>query len=170
MDTRQFLDAINDFRDVLKESPESFRARLGLALSLLSEARVSEAEPELRICQQMRPDSPEPIIGLAECAMERGDFLKARTLLGQALELDPVSIPAMQDLGNLNLLQKNYEAAVFNFSQILRLAPNDMQANLKIAQALNYLGRKEEARPYEERYKLLDRESMERLKNLQKQP
>ena len=54
-----------------------------------------------------------------------------------------------------------------NLTEILRLAPNDTQALLKLAQALNYLGRKEEARQYEERYKQLDDEASKRLKSLQ---
>ena len=167
MDTRQFANAMADFRIVLEQSPENFRARLGLGLSLLSEARVSQAERELRLCQQQRADSSEPLIGLAECAMERGDFTNAYTLLGKALELDSGSLPALQDLANLNLSQRRHEEAVRNFTEILRLAPNDMQALLKLAQTLNYLGRKEEAKQYEERYKQLDDEASKRLKSLQ---
>jgi Flp pilus assembly protein TadD len=167
VDTRQFVDALKDFSEVLKQSPENFRARLGLALSLLSEARVAEAEPELLVCRRLRPDNPEPIIGLAECAMEKGDFLKARTLLGQALDLDPASVLAYRDLGNLNFSQQRYEEAVSNFTQIVRLAPDDRQGHLRLAQALNRLGRKEEAKEHEERYKELENVSLDRLKSVQ---
>ncbi|HEV3444323.1 MAG TPA: tetratricopeptide repeat protein [Gemmataceae bacterium] len=164
LDTRQFTKAIAEFREILKRSPEHYRAHLWLGLALLSDAKVAEAEPELRLCRQMRPDSAEPVICLAECAIEKRDINNAYTLLFDALALDPGSLMAMQDLANLHLSQRRYEEAADVFTLILQDDPNDKQAHLKLAQALTYMGRKEEARQHEQRFRELDEKEAERAK------
>src|SRR5262249_10111272 len=103
MDRDQYEKAAGVFRDILRRSPGNFTARLLLAHSLLAEAHMAEAEPELIVCRQLRPDTPEPLLGLAACAQERGDNAKALTLLGQAYELDPGSIPILTEIGTLQL-------------------------------------------------------------------
>ena len=166
LDLREFNKSIADLSEAAKRNPAHYRAHLWLGLALLSDAKIAQAEPELRLCQQMRPDSAEPLVALAECAMERRDYLKARTLLGQALELDYSNLLALQDLGNLNLLEKRYDEAVNNFTQIVTVTPKNKQAHLKLGQALHFLGRTDEARQHEQRFRELDaEEEIEQKKN-----
>jgi tetratricopeptide (TPR) repeat protein len=164
LDTRQFAKAITDFRALLKFSPENYRAHLWLGLALLSDARINEAEPELKLARQMRPDSAEPLICLAECAREKGDINSAYTLLYDALGLDPGSLMALRDLGELHMSQRRFEDAAEIWNRILRDNPGDKLAHLKLAQVLEKLGKHEDARKHEQRYKELDAREAQQLK------
>jgi tetratricopeptide (TPR) repeat protein len=163
MDAGDFRKAMADFREILKRKPDNFRARLYLAHCLLGDARLREAEDQLLICRQLRSDSPEPLVDLAVCAMERLDYTKANTLLTQALQLDPGSHVALTDLGNLQLIQKRYDLAVSTFRDVVRLYPMDKQAHLKLAQSRRFLGgNADEVRIHEEIYRRLDAEEEQR--------
>lgn len=155
MDRDQFEKAAGLFRGILRRSPGNFTARLLLAHCLLAEAHLGEAEPELLACRQMRPDTPEPLLGLATCAQERGDNAKALTLLGQAYELDPGSVAVLIELGNLQLQNGRADLALPWFEQILRLEPDNRQAHLKMAQVLRQLGKADAAKEHERRYQEL---------------
>jgi tetratricopeptide (TPR) repeat protein len=159
-----FLAAEVDLRAVLQKTPGHYRARLLLGHCLLGDARIAEAEPELLACKQMRPDSAEPLIGLAGCATEKNDYEKAHTLLAQALSLDPGSYLALNDMGNLHLLRKRYDLALNIFKEMLRLYPNDKQVHLKLGQIYRKTGKEEEAKIHERRYQELDAAEVRRLK------
>jgi len=148
----------------LAAGPNHFRARLLLAHSLLSDARMADAEAELLICQGLRPDRVEPLVGLATCAVERGDREQARARLERALALDPSSTLALQEQGNLYLRDQRYDLAGPVFQRVVRLDPRDKQAHLKLAQVLRQQGDPEGARKHEEAYRELDQEESQQSK------
>jgi Flp pilus assembly protein TadD len=157
LEAGRFAEAAADFREVLRGSSAHYRARLLLAHCLLSEARMPEAEAALRTCHRLRPERPEPLVGLANCAQERGDLNEAQKRLKQALALDPSSIVALHAQGNLYLRSRRYDLAVPVFERIVRLNPRDKQAHLKLAQALSQTGDLERGRKHERLYQELDR-------------
>jgi tetratricopeptide (TPR) repeat protein len=150
--------AMKDFREVLRRSPNHFPARLLLAQCLLSEARIDEAEKELLLCRKLRPASPEPIVGLASCAMEKADPNKALRLVKEALALEPDSPLALHLLGYLYMRQKQFDLAIGVFEQILRKNESDKEGHLKLAQALSQSGKLERAKKHQEIFTRLDRE------------
>src|SRR5262249_17984699 len=117
-----------------------------------------EAEPILEQCSRLRPDSPDPLIGLAACAVERREFERAAGFLAAALELDPGSTRALNDLASVHLMRKDYESAIVILERILRLDKNDKSAALKLAQALRYTGASARAKELERKYQVLDKE------------
>ncbi|HZU35368.1 MAG TPA: tetratricopeptide repeat protein [Gemmataceae bacterium] len=152
-DDRGSIDAaVADFREVLRRTPNDFDAHLALAQALLSDARMSEARTELLACQRLRPQRVEPLLGLATCAMEERRWDEARALLRQALHLEPQSSRALTMLGDVCLRQERYAEAVPYFQQVLRVDPQNRNAHLKLAQALRFSGRPDEARREEELY------------------
>ncbi|HZU38378.1 MAG TPA: tetratricopeptide repeat protein [Gemmataceae bacterium] len=151
----RFDQAASDFQIVLRAEPGHYRARLLHAHCLLGAARIAEAETELRRCQRLRPQRPEPLIGLANCAQERGDLDQAERLVRQALKLDPASLLGLHLQGSLYLRRRQYQAAVPVFERILRLDPRDQEAHLQLAQALNLLGERDRARQHEVWYERL---------------
>src|SRR5262249_31577583 len=110
--TERYSLAEADFRRILELSPTHYRATLLLSHCLLADAHLAQAEPELQACGQMRPESPDPLIGLAACAMEREDFEKAHTLLSQALALDRGSVRAMNEIGTIQMYRRRYDLAI----------------------------------------------------------
>jgi tetratricopeptide (TPR) repeat protein len=131
---------------------------------LLADARMAEAEPELRWCRAARPDSPNPLIGLAICAVERQDYNAAVKLLEEALDLDPASLQALNELATVKMMQGRYEEAIPVLQFILRLDSKEKQATLKLAQVLRRTGKPEQAKELEQKYQTLDKEEAERSK------
>jgi tetratricopeptide (TPR) repeat protein len=161
-EAEQFEEAAADLREVLQRAPEHFQARLLLAHCLLSNAAIAEAEPQLLVCQQLRPDRPEPLVGLAICATENGDLDRAHKFLSQARALDPTSMLVLHEQGDLYLLRQRHEQAALLFEQAVTLDPKDKQAHLKLAQALRLSGNVERARQHERRYEELDAQEVRR--------
>src|SRR5207247_486659 len=62
--------AAADLREAVRLRPDSYDARLLLAQALLSDAAVAEAGEHFDACLRLRPDRPEPLVGLAACAVE----------------------------------------------------------------------------------------------------
>jgi tetratricopeptide (TPR) repeat protein len=164
MDSADFAKAIADFRTILQRTPHNFRARLNLAHCVLADARPKEAEAELVVCRQLRPDSPEPLVDLAACALEKLDYEKANTLLTQALQLDMGNHQALNDLGNLQMIRKRYDLALATFRDAVRRYPRDKQAHLKLSQVLRFLNKPDEASIHEEIYRRLDAEEEQRTR------
>jgi tetratricopeptide (TPR) repeat protein len=158
MRTGRWNEAIADFQALLQQAPVHFHARLLLADCLLSSFRVEETEPELLTCRQLRPDRPEPLVGLAICATGQGDLDRAQKLLTEARTLEPGSPVVLQNLGDHYLLRRRYDLAEGFFAEVVRLDPRDKAAHLKLAQALRKNGRGELGREHERRYLDLDAE------------
>ena len=150
--------AADDFREVLRRAPRHFQARLELAHCLLSEAKMAEAEAELLACRNVQPSRPEPWLGLAACALERGDLDEAQKLTKQAVTLDPSSPLALRLHGDVYLRRGRADLAVPVFERLVRAAPRDKQARLKLAQALRQSGDLGRAREQEQRYQQLEQE------------
>jgi cytochrome c-type biogenesis protein CcmH/NrfG len=145
-------EAVADFREVLRRSPDHFEGHLYLALSLLSDAHVAEAEEVFRGCQRLHPDRLEPLIGLAGCALENGDWQEAQALLDRVFTREPRSVEALALQGDLHLRQQRYEQAIPVFRKVLALDPRDFGARSKLAQALRYCGEIEQAKEQERIY------------------
>jgi Flp pilus assembly protein TadD len=147
--------AAADLREVVRRQPDSFEARLLLASCLLSDAVFDEAREHLLACQRLRPDRPEPLVGLSACAIEELEWERAETFLQQALAMDPASSVALGRLGDLYLLRERFTQAVTVFRRLARIEPRNRAAHLKLAQALRNVGRPEEAAEQEAVYQQL---------------
>ncbi|WP_020469085.1 tetratricopeptide repeat protein [Zavarzinella formosa] len=163
MRTAYFVNAVEDFREVLKGDSSNYQARLFLGHSLLGDARMSDAERELETCRQQRPEATEPLVGLADCAMERNDLTAAESLLNQAAKLDNKSAQVFQELAKLYLRQQRTPEAITALRRLLALDPNHRQGHLQLSQALLAIGNKTEASQHEAIYQELDRKEEERL-------
>jgi len=148
--------AVDDFRSILNRDPDNYEARLSLAQTLLSDAHMAEAQKELLVCRRLRPGRAEPLIGLASCAIEDRNWTEAHDLLRQALERDPGSATALTMKGDVCLQQQQYAQAAEYFREALKWEPLNKNAHLKLAQALRYGGRDDEARREERAYEKLD--------------
>jgi tetratricopeptide (TPR) repeat protein len=156
MNERLFAEAIDDFRRVVKARPSHFLARLYLSHSLLSEARTAEAEVELQVCRQLRPDRVEPLVGLVNCAAEKGDLKTAEDWLSQAVALDRASPLVLHEVVNLHLLRGRFGPAREVLETMLRTVPNDKQVHLKLAQIFQREGDRAKAARHQQRYQELD--------------
>jgi Tfp pilus assembly protein PilF len=158
LEARRIEAAAEDFAAIVARSPRNFQARLLLAHCLLSNAQMAEAEAQLTVCQELRSECVEPLVGLASCAVERGDLNQAQARLQRAFSLNPKSGLVLNEQGNLYLLRQRYDLAAEMFREVIKLDPHDKRAHLKLAQALRKSGQPELALEHARRYEALDRE------------
>jgi tetratricopeptide (TPR) repeat protein len=154
---KAYHQAIDDFAAAVRLAPDDFAAHLQLANGLLSDARIEETERELQWCRRMEPKRPEPLVGLASCAIEHGKLDEAQRFLDQALALDPNNGPGLHEQGNLYLLRRQWPKAVLVYEHILQLDDRDKHAHLKLAQALRSQGDLSRAETHRRRFEELDR-------------
>jgi tetratricopeptide (TPR) repeat protein len=162
MEQGHYRQAADDFREIVGLSPQHFEARLLLAHCLLSIARMAEAETELNACRGLRPARPEPFVGLAKCALERGQHDEAQALVKRALALDPASVMALHLHGDLYLRRQQFDLAVPVFAAVVRLQPRDKEGHLKLAQALRQQGDLQRAKAHEMQYQRLVQQEKQR--------
>lgn len=134
-----------DFAELVRRDPNHYLARLYLAHSLLVDAKLDEGRIHLLICRRLAPDAPEPLIGLAQCAVEENDWDEADRLLRQALQRDPQSTSALTLLGDLHLRREQYAEAANAYRQVIALIPDQPRGHLKLSQALRGLNKDAEA-------------------------
>lgn len=83
------------------------------------------------------PASPSPYIGLAEVAMRRDDLTAAEAYLRAGLAANPRVPQLHRALGRVHAAQGQAEAAVADFDEAIRLAPDLPAAYLEIADLLS---------------------------------
>jgi tetratricopeptide (TPR) repeat protein len=141
--------AAADFREVLRRLPDHFEAHLGLAQCLLSDAKMAEAKEEFRLCHELDAQRSEPLIGLANCALETHDWNLAEARLNEALQREPASVIALGMRGDLCLHRQKYTEAIPYFQRVLFLDPANKAAHLKLAQAFRQIGKIDDAKDQE---------------------
>ena len=151
-----YYRSIDDFRAYLRHYPNHYQARLFLADSLLGDARQAEAEVELEKCHELRPDDPDPLIGLATTNFDQRPE-KAREMLNLALRLQPNSVSALLEMTKLDQQAGKYDDVVSRLEKILSIDPNNKQTHLKLGQAFRRKGDAARAVMHESRYEVLDK-------------
>jgi tetratricopeptide (TPR) repeat protein len=163
MRAAHFSQAIEDLRFVLSIDSTRYDARLYLGHSLLGDARMIEAETELRHCRKLDPAAVEPIIGLAKCAIERDDLDSAESLLAEASRLDQRSVLVLQEVAGLALRRGQSNRAIDALNRVIEIDPRNRQAHLQISQAYLAAGNFEKSKQHEKTYQELDRQEEARL-------
>jgi Flp pilus assembly protein TadD len=164
MDAKRFADAAADLRAYLRYAPADYTARLALADSLLNESDFAAADEELLALDQLYPGRAAVLTGLGLCAQARGDLAEAQSLLQQAKDKEPSSTFIRNELGNVLMLRKQYDAAIAVSEQLLQDHPEDRQAHLRLAQALRLRNRPGDAdriKKHEGLYQRLERRHLE---------
>ena len=78
---------IAKYEAVLKERPNDELIRFSLGKALLDAGRLEEAEEQLRLALEAKPDWMVVTMLVAKCALRRGDKAGARALYENALQL-----------------------------------------------------------------------------------
>jgi predicted Zn-dependent protease len=89
LDTSQFGEALERFRQCQAETPDNQEALLGIARCYWNLGSWPEAEKAFQTLLQNKPDQPEVLSQLAYIYEERGDLERAADLLEKAALLDP---------------------------------------------------------------------------------
>jgi tetratricopeptide (TPR) repeat protein len=147
---KQYGEAVEPFKKVLKNEENAKRADLHLALgkSLLEIGKLREAKASLETAAQLDDANPAVWVALGRVAMQLGDEKRAELSLKKAAATDPANGEAKLLMGYLRLRQKRFNDALSNFQRAAALDTRDTTSLCMIGYTLQKLGRNDEATQY----------------------
>lgn len=160
--SKDFPQALADFRRALELAPDHLQARLFLAGFLMKES-PQEAVAELRTLLARYPNDTQVQLELAALLHTLGQLDEASRLLDQVLASRPNDVPALVERARVALdLQQPAEAERW-LRQALQVAPKDKDVNLTLSGCLRQAGRMEEAKQFQDRFQQLAAEEKRQL-------
>ncbi|TAN07572.1 MAG: tetratricopeptide repeat protein [Rhodanobacteraceae bacterium] len=127
------------------QAGEADQSQITLARAYAAQQRIGEAEAAYRNVLRTAPDTPEALNFVAMCALSRRDFAPAQRDLERAAELNPGEPEIWKNFGIMYLAQKQGFSALHAFDRALDLQPAHFAARLLRGNALEQMGRIDEA-------------------------
>jgi tetratricopeptide (TPR) repeat protein len=140
-------EAIRDFQEALKLSPDHMIALVNLGSAYRQQKRWDDARKTYARAIEVNSDDAEANYGLGMVFAQSDDTARAFDSLQRALQLRPVYPEALNNLGILYLRTHRRDDAVASFEQCIRAAPTFDQAYLNLARVYSIEGRPDKARP-----------------------
>jgi len=136
--------AIKELESVSASHPNEYRADLALVTTFLRQRQPDKALDALKTLEKKQPNNPLTynLRGLA--LILKRDFTGARSSFERAVQLQPSYMPAVINLANLDLRDKNTDAAKQRYEAVLKKDPNNEQALFRLAVLLRITGAKRE--------------------------
>lgn len=122
------------------------QALLAEARNLLTRGLLGQAEQACRRALESSASDVEALALLGGIALQQGAFERAESFMQRCAKLEPKDPSHQANLGKVRIMTGQLSAAVGSFDRALKLAPNFGPALAGKADALNQLGRSDEAR------------------------
>ena len=145
-------DAERCFSNARRLQPDAFRWAYYAGYLALRSGQTDKALGALQAARELNPQYAAIDLRLGEVWLERGDFTRARPLFEQAAREPGLRAAALYYLGQLDTLERRYEAAVEHLEEALRLNPDATEVHYPLAQAYRALGRDALAREHLARF------------------
>jgi tetratricopeptide (TPR) repeat protein len=146
--SRDYKQAVPAFRRVLTREPDHFWAQYLLAICHLKEQRPAEAQAALLACQNRRPGFVWTYLlkGFAEGEMREFELAEGDFARAAEIGLGPAERYVMLvNRGVMRVRRGQHESAKEDFLAAIALKPEQFQAYIDLAQALQNLNRLDEA-------------------------
>ncbi len=119
-------DSLKEFcRNRIRRNPSDYHARFLLAEFLRGDGKDLEAIDEYEVLIKRGYRNPRVIYGLAMAAFRGNLVEKSEAYFRALLEEDPSSKVALDHLGRINLIRRNYNESISCFEKSLQLQPDD---------------------------------------------
>jgi arylsulfatase A-like enzyme/tetratricopeptide (TPR) repeat protein len=129
--------------------PDALNA-LGIAYARAGQSQRSEAMFTRALDEN--PANVQALENIGTLEMQRGNLAGARHALERAVAIDPKSARAHNGLGVVAMRTNRPEDAFAEWKRAVALAPGDFDALYNLASELDAAGRRDEARPFLERF------------------
>lgn len=133
------------YRELLQENPDSVRARNNLGILLDENGDHQGAVAELSIARQLNPRNGEVLGNLGAALGAMGRYVEAEEALRAAHRLDPSNHEIRANLGILYFRKGLYQQAETELAAVCVRDPDHGTALFYRGEALNRLGRVDEA-------------------------
>jgi len=137
--------AIVSLGNLVQKYPQLVRAQLLLADAYRQRGRGDEALAIYAALEKTSPNLPEVPLLAGSTLLEAGDRAQARQKFERVLALAPTNMPALEQLVNLDLDDKNYEAARRRVQAQVDQAPTKVVLHLLVAKVQLAAGNRAEA-------------------------
>lgn len=162
--TERMEEALERAETVLEVDPQNVLMIQVKAEALRSLGRDGEARETLALLPQEGPAAARVAYNEGAAAVKVGDFDRARERMERALALDPGLVDASRALAILHAGAGEHEAAIARAEEVLAQRPEDLRMLKLRWQALDALGRADEAAAA--RRALVDADPAERVDDL----
>jgi tetratricopeptide (TPR) repeat protein len=127
LETNQPKSAEQIAREILKEFPDSKKARRTLGFAFVQQERTAEAIAEFeRLFNETNKD-PVCVLDLARVLSQAGELVRAAQILKDVLEKVPTLTPGWFLLGDIRVEQRQYSKAQNAFSEAIANDPFRLQ-------------------------------------------
>jgi len=123
----------------------NLQARLENAATLIKENRIAEAEQQLNTILRAAPNEAAALNLLGALRAQQGRLNEAETLLMRAVKIDPTFVPVHMNLAFLYLLKNVPEKTISELREVVKLEPNNIEANYKLGRLLLSRGHVDES-------------------------
>jgi lipoprotein NlpI len=124
----QYQNAIRDFDQALKFSPDATDARFNRGAAFSKLGKLDQAMADFDTLLEQVPNDPNTLYARAWVLSQRGEDAAAIADLDKVLAQAPEDRDALVDRGGLNIRAGRYDAAIQDFSALLKLEPQSAAA------------------------------------------
>src|SRR5258706_616590 len=125
--------------------PANVRERLDKAASLIRDNRIAEADQQLNSILKIAPNEPVALNLLGTVRAQQGRLDEAEGLMSRSSGIDPSYAAVHMNLAFLYVLRNAPEKTISELKEVVRLEPNNIEANYKLGRLLLARDRIDEA-------------------------
>ena len=140
--------AMGSYRNAMTLDPANVRWAYYAAYHASRTGRPEEALRLYGIAKQLQPDYPPLPLRMGETQLELNRLDEASSSLNAVVDIPGLRAPALYQLAQIDLLQRDYDGAIAKLEEVLRLAPEAKRAHYPLAQALRAKGENQLARQH----------------------
>lgn len=140
-------EALEEYKIILDRQPQNPDALMGATNIYIMQKRYSEAIENLNIILAQRPDDYEANLAAGKIYMWLKEYDKAIQAYNTILQRYKVDAVFYSEFGDLHLYNKNLEGAIGFYRKASELDPLSDTIRKKLALALSWSGKDEEAFP-----------------------
>jgi tetratricopeptide (TPR) repeat protein len=123
----------------------NIQARLEQAATLIRDHRIAEAEAQLNSILKTAPNQPVALNLLGTVRAQQGRLSDAEALLTRASKIDPTLVSVHMNLAFLYVLKNAPDKTISELKEVVRLEPNNVEANYKLGRLLLARGQTDDA-------------------------